>query len=113
MASFILLLGYEFNTFLFPLIHHKDAICCVAVDRFSLRRISYTPQSALLGALHLAPFWCPGIAQDFVALLILKKSGGGFGFLYLQEKHEFVLICWYPSRNEESWIKRPFVNGHD
>jgi hypothetical protein len=32
------------------LIHHQGVICCVAIDRFSLRRIIYTPQSALLGA---------------------------------------------------------------
>ena len=34
----------------FSLIHHQGAICCVACDRSSLRRITYTPQSSLLGA---------------------------------------------------------------
>jgi hypothetical protein len=37
---------------------------CVAFGRFSLRRIVYTPQSALLGALQLTPSWCPGIPQN-------------------------------------------------
>ena len=37
------------------LIHHQDVTCCVAYDRFSLRRITYTPQSALLGAPAQSP----------------------------------------------------------
>jgi hypothetical protein len=38
------------------LIHHQGVICCVALDRFSLRRTVCTSQSALLGAFiqHLA-----------------------------------------------------------
>jgi len=40
-----------------PLIHHQGIICCVAFDRSSLRRITYTPQLSLLGALHLIPCW--------------------------------------------------------
>ena len=50
------------------LIHHQDIICPalrgIAVDRFSpafvgagLGRIVHTPQSLLLGALHLTPCW--------------------------------------------------------
>ncbi len=46
------------------LIHHQDVICGVAFGRFSLRRIVYTPQSALLGALQLTPCWWPGIPQN-------------------------------------------------
>jgi len=30
-------------------------------SRHHLRRISHTPQSSLLGALHLIPYWCPGM----------------------------------------------------
>ena len=39
-----------------PLIHHQAVICCVAFGRFSLRRIVYTPQAALLVALQLTPY---------------------------------------------------------
>ena len=39
------------------LIHHQGIICCVAFGRSSLRRIIYTTQSSLLGALHLTPCW--------------------------------------------------------
>jgi hypothetical protein len=46
------------------LIHHQAVICCVAFGRFSLRRIVYTPQSALLDALHLTPCWCPGLPKS-------------------------------------------------
>jgi hypothetical protein len=31
--------------------------------KLNLRRIVYTPQSALLGALHLTPCWCPGLPK--------------------------------------------------
>ncbi len=41
------------------LIHHQDIICGVVFDRSSLQRIDYTPQSSLLGALHLIPCCCP------------------------------------------------------
>jgi hypothetical protein len=37
------------------LIHHQGIICGVAFARFSLRRIVYTTQSSLLGALHMMP----------------------------------------------------------
>jgi hypothetical protein len=60
------------------LIHHQGVICCVAIDRFSLRRITYTPQSALLGAWHLTPCWCPGLLQNPLPLLIKWKFDGGF-----------------------------------
>jgi len=35
--------------------HQQDIICCVAFARSSLRRIVYTSQSSLPGALHLTP----------------------------------------------------------
>jgi hypothetical protein len=35
--------------------HRQGIICCVAFVRSSLRRIGHTPQSSLLGALHLMP----------------------------------------------------------
>jgi hypothetical protein len=60
------------------LIRHQGVICCVAFDRFSLRRITYTPQSALLGVLHLTPCWCPGLLQNPLPLLIKWKFDGGF-----------------------------------
>jgi len=41
----------------FVQIHQKGIICGVAFDHSSLRRIAHTPQSSLLGALHLMPFW--------------------------------------------------------
>jgi hypothetical protein len=70
-----------------PLIHHQGVICCVAIDRFSLRRIIYTPQSALLGALHLTPCWCPGLFQNPSPLLIKWKFDGGFWQLTPLEGH--------------------------
>ena len=60
------------------LIHHQGVICCVAFDRFSLRRITYTPQSVLLGALHLTPCWCPGLSQNPLSLIHKRKFDGGF-----------------------------------
>jgi hypothetical protein len=45
------------KTSAFSLIHHQGIICGVAFDRSSLRRIIYTTQSSLLGALHLTPCW--------------------------------------------------------
>ena len=49
-----------------------------ASDRSSLRRIAHTPQSSLLGALHLIPCWWPGIQQNPLPLLAIGKLGGGF-----------------------------------
>ncbi len=60
------------------LIHHQDVICCVAFGRFSLQRIAYTLQSALLGALHLTPCWYPGIAQNPQLSLPVNRFDGGF-----------------------------------
>jgi len=65
---------------LHTLIHHQSIICCVAIDRFSLRRITYTPQSALLGALHLTLCWCPGLLQNPLPWLIKWKFDGGFWY---------------------------------
>jgi hypothetical protein len=49
------------------LIYHQGVICGVAVPpqagKPSLRRIIYTPQSSIFGALHLTPCWCPGIPK--------------------------------------------------
>ena len=62
----------------FSLIHHQGVICVVAFDLSSLRRIVHTPQSSILGALHLTPSWCPGIDQNPTSLLMIQNLGGGF-----------------------------------
>jgi len=51
---------------------------CVAFGRFSLRRITYTPQSALLGALHLTLCWCPGLSQKPLSLVHKREFDGRF-----------------------------------
>jgi len=71
-------LDYAVKQALETLIHHQGVICYVAFDRFSLRRITYTPQSALLDALHLPPCWCPGLSQNPLSLVQKRKFDGGF-----------------------------------
>ena len=78
------------------LMHHQDVICRVGFGRFSrstflsrasrsyesfstgLRRIVNTPQSALLGTLHLTSCWRPGIIQNPLLSLSNKDFDGGF-----------------------------------
>jgi hypothetical protein len=63
--------------------YHQGIICGVTFDRSTLRRIPNTPQSSLLGALHLTPRWCPGLNQNQTFSLMLWKLEGGFLFVIL------------------------------
>ena len=77
-----------------PLIHHQGVICFVAFGRFSLRRIVYTPHSALLGALHLTPCWCPGFLKILNYHCPLSNLIVDFGReIFLQDRDLLV----YPS----------------
>ena len=55
----------------------RGRFCGVAFDRSSLQRIAHTPQSSLLGALPLTPCWCPGICQNPLPTLLMKKVDSG------------------------------------
>jgi hypothetical protein len=44
-----------------------------------LRSIAHTPQSSLLGALHLISYWRSGIPRNRLISLSLRTFDGGFG----------------------------------
>jgi hypothetical protein len=52
----------------------QGIICFVAFDRSSLRRIVHTPQSSLLGALHLIPCRGSGMLHNPYILFLIALN---------------------------------------
>ncbi len=89
------------------MIHHQGVICCVAFGRFSLRRIAYTPQSALLPhttagssmrRLASNTLLVPRALQNPLPLVHKEKSHGGFWSLRADVKRD-LSAAWPPKRD--------------